>query len=494
MPPSSQPPRLPTSSSRWILAATVIAESAWLSALYSIIGLASDAPGAALSWPVVLLIMSVSLVITHLNPSTNRWITRAYRFRTLIGLVLIYLAAASQLGDGASVDFAWAWTVVVGDGGGGYRLAAGIGFALGIIAWWRGAKLASAELLNESLKITMGVGAAALAFAALVDIAHEADLDTAARIFVFFAAGLSGLGMHRLFEGTSRTAKAGSWRAILIGPVSIVLTLGIAFSLLSKGLLSGIAGPASALLGRVAAVIFWAIVVPIGTLFNLAIAAFLKFFSRPYDPAFEQQTEVTVEQVREGVQQAALEEAELAEEGVQTGYALLLQIIEWGVISILGAIALVVAVFLFSRAYRRMLKPPGGPEGPDRESVREDADPLSDLGGLLAKLGGRWTRRRKPEQMPLPEGPPGIVEPMRLYYQMLDAAERQGIARLPHQTTQEHRGPLSRLFPHDIVATATHAFDRAFYGNHPADMDRLGEVSRSVKGIPDARDTLRRKR
>ena len=333
----------------------------------------------------------------------------------------------------------------------------------------------------------MGVGAAALAFAALVDIAHEADLDTAARIFVFFAAGLSGLGLHRLFEGTSRTAKAGSWRAILIGPVSIVLTLGIAFSLLSKGLLSGIAGPASALLGRVAAVIFWAIVVPIGTLFNLAIAAFLKFFSRPYDPAFEQQTEVTVEQVREGVQQAALEEAELAEEGVQTGYALLLQIIEWGVISILGAIALVVAVFLFSRAYRRMLKPPGGPEGPDRESVREDADPLSDLGGLLAKLGGRWTRRRKPEQMPLPEGPPGIVEPMRLYYQMLDAAERQGIARLPHQTTQEHRGPLSRLFPHrHRRGTVTHAFDRAFYGNHPADM-RTGSTrfpgrSRDVDG------------
>ncbi len=491
MPPSSQPPRLPASNARWILAATLIAESAWLSALYSIIGLASDAPGAALSWPVVLLIMGVSLVITHLNPSTNRWVTRAYRFRTPIGLVLIYLAAASQLGEGASVDLGWAWTVVVGNGGGGYRLAAGIGFALGIVAWWRGAKLASAELLNESLKITMGVGAAALAFAALVDIAHEADLNTAARIFVFFAAGLSGLGMHRLFEGASRTAKAGGWQSILLGPVSIVLTLGIAFSLLSRGVLSSISEPASALLGKVAAVLFWAIVVPIGTLFNLAVAGFLKFFSRPYDPAFEEQTEITVEEVREGVQQAALEEAELAEEGVQTGYALLLQIIEWAVISILGAIALVVAVFLFSRAYRRMLKPPEGPEGPDRESVREDADPLSDLGGLLSKLGGRWTRRRKREQMPLPDGPPGIVEPMRLYYQMLDTAERQGIARQPHQTTQEHRGPLSRLFPHDIVAAATHAFDRAFYGNHPTDMDRLTEVSRSVKAL-DSPARLRR--
>ena len=490
MPPSSQPPRLPASSSRWILAATAIAESAWLSALYSIIGLASDAPGAALSWPVVLLIMSVSLVITHLNPSTDRWITRAYRFRTPIGLVLIYLAAASQLGEGATVDLGWAWTVVAGDGGSGHRLAAGIGSFLGIVAWWRGAKLASAELLNESLKITMGVGAAALAFAALVDIAHEADLDTAARIFVFFAAGLSGLGMHRLFEGTSRTAKAGSWRAILLGPVSIVLTLGVAFSLLTRGVLSSISEPASALFGKVAAVILWAIVVPVGTLFNVAVAGFMKFFSRPYDPAFEQQTEITVEQVREGVQEAALEEAELAEEGVQTGYALLLQIIEWGVISILGAIVLVVAVFLFSRAYRRMIKPPDGPDGPDRESVREDADPLSDLGGLLSKLGVRRSRRRKPEP-PLPDGPPGIVEPMRLYYQMLDAAERRGIARLPHQTTQEHRGPLSRLFPHDIVAAVTHAFDRAFYGNHPADMDRLTEVSRSVKGI-DTQSRMRR--
>ena len=382
------------SNARWILAATAVAESAWLSALYSVIGLASDAPGAALSWPTVLIIMAASLAITHLNPSANRWLTRAYRFRTLIGLALIYLATAAQLGEGASVDPGWAWTVVAGGGADGYRLAAGIGFALGIVAWWRGGKLASAELLNESLKFTMGLGAAALAFSALVDVAHEADLDTAARIFVFFAAGLSGLGLHRLYEGASRTAKAGGWQSVLLGPVSIVLTLGVAFSLVSRGLLSVISGPASSLMGKVAAVLFWAIVVPIGTLLNLAIAGFMKFFSRPYDPAAMQQSEITVEQVREGVQQAALEEAELAEEGVQTGYALLLQIIEWTVIAILAAIVLVVAVFLFSRAYRRMLKPSGSARGVDRESVREDADPLSDLGALLSKLGGRWTRRR----------------------------------------------------------------------------------------------------
>ncbi len=491
MPPSSQPPRLPASSARWILAATVVAESAWLSALYSIIGLASDAPGAALSWPAVLIIMGVSLAITYLNPSTNQWITRAYRFRIPIGLAFIYAAAAAQLGEGRSVDPGWLWTVIVGDGGGGYRLAAGIGFALGIIAWWRGAKLASAELLNDSLKYTMGFGAVALAFAALVDIAHEADLDTAARIFVFFAAGLSGLGLHRLQEGAHRTSKKGGWQSVLLGPVSIVLTLGIAFSLVSRGVLSGISGPASSLLEKVATVVFWAIVAPIATLLNLAMAGLLKFFSRPFDPEAFQQSEITVEEVREGVQLAANEEAELAEEGVQTGYALLLQIIEWGVISILGAITLVVAVFLFSRAYRRMLKPPDGKEGPDRESVREDADPLSDLGELLSKLGGRWARRRKREQMPLPDGPPGIVEPMRLYYQMLDAAERRGVARLPHQTTQEHRGPLSRLFPNDIVAAVTHAFDRAFYGNHPADANRLAEISRSVEGL-DAQSRLRR--
>ena len=488
--PASSLTRLPASTSRWILAATVVAESAWLSALYSIIGLASDAPGAALSWPAVLIIMSASLVITHLNPSTNRWITRAYRYRIPIGLAFIYGAAAAQLGEGQSVDPGWLWKVMVGDRGSGYRLAAGIGFALGIIAWWRGAKLASAELLNESLKFTMGFGAVALAFAALVDIAHEADLDTAARIFVFFAAGLSGLGTHRLFEGASRSAKAGSWQGILVGPVSIVLTLGIAFSLLSKGVLSGISGPFSSLAGKVAAIVFWAIVVPIGTLFNLAIAAFMKFFSRPYNPEIES-SEITVEEVRQGVQEAALEEAELAEEGVQTGYALLLQIIEWGVISILGAITLVVAVFLFSRAYRRMLKPPDGKEGPDRESVREDADPLSDLGELLSKLGGRWSRRRKREQIPLPDGPPGIVEPMRLYYLMLDAAERRGVARLPHQTTQEYRRPLSRLFPSHIVASVTHAFDRAFYGNHAADTKRLDEITKSVEGL-DTQSRLRR--
>ena len=72
---------------------------------------------------------------------------------------------------------------------------------------------------------------------------------------------------------------------------------------------------------------------------------------------------------------------------------------------------------------------------------------------------------------------------MRLYYQMLDAAERRGMARLPHQTPQEYRGALARLFPTDIVTAATHAFDHAFYGNHPADREQIAEMSRSVEGL-----------
>ncbi len=470
------------SRARWVLAATVVAESAWLSAVCSVIGLASGARDGTLPWPTVLLLMAASLAITHLNPSTSAWIERAYRFRAIVGLALVYLATAMHLGEGAAMELGWALAALSGGEADSYRLAGGIDFVLGTIAWWRGGKLASAELLNESLKLTMRLGAAALALVALVDIAHEADLDTSAHVFVFFAAGLGGLGMHRLSEGASQSRKPGGWQSLLIGPVSIVLAIGAIFSLLNRGVLSRISDPALSLLGKVASGLFWAIAAPIVALLNLAIAGFMSFFNRPFNPEAMQQPEITVEQVREGVRQAAFEETELAEEGVQTGYALLLQVIEWTAIALIAAIAVVAAVFLFSRAYRRMLKPAGQADGEDRESLREDADVLSDLGGLLSKLAwGRGRRGKRGRAPSLPNGPPGVVEAIRLYYEMLNLAEKEGLTRSPHQTSNEYRGALARLFPPELVSTATSAFNRAFYGNHEPPEERIAAMRSSLE-------------
>ena len=173
------------SQSRLVLIAMVVAESAWLSALYSVIGVALNLPTGSLEWLIVIGLMVMSLMIIHLSPSSNIWIERSYRFRTSIALILIYLATSLQMEDGMAIKPLWILEIFKDTGSGEFIWPAFMNFILGVIAWWRGGKLASTEILDEGLKFTMRIGAAALAFVALVDISQTDDLNTATHIFVF---------------------------------------------------------------------------------------------------------------------------------------------------------------------------------------------------------------------------------------------------------------------------------------------------------------------
>ncbi len=473
------------SQARLVLIAMVVAESAWLSALYSVIGVALNLPTGSLDWLIVIGLMVMSLMIIHLSPSSNIWIERSYRFRTSIALILIYLATSLQMEDGMAIKPLWILEIFKDTGSGEFIWPAFMNFILGVIAWWRGGKLASTEILDEGLKFTMRIGAAALAFVALVDISQTDDLNTATHIFVFFAAGLGGLGIHRIFAGNSRSARRWGWQSILLGPVSLVLGLGLIFSLLSRGLLDSISGPALSMLHKIASSLLWALILPIGTLLNLVIAGFMKFFSRPYDPEPIPQSEISVEQVRQGIERAASEEASLAEEGVQTSYSILLQIIEWIGISILLVIIVLLAIFLFSRAYKRMLTPRGDVKGENRESIRENADVFADLGDLLLQLVKNRTFTKEPaHNFKLPKGPPGIVDAIKLYYEMLDAAEKNGIGRKPSQTSNEYRNALSQMFPYELVMAATDAFNKAFYGHQESTEELIMSIRSSLPDQP----------
>ena len=236
------------------------------------------------------------------------------------------------------------------------------------------------------------------------------------------------------------------------------------------------------MLSTVVNALLWAIVVPVGFVANLAIEAVLKFFSRPFDPEMVNQTEIAAGEIREGVEQMAVREAELAEEEVETGYHLLLQIIEWSVLIFLAALIGTLVVVLFLRAYHRRLKRVGAPVQGERESVRHDADLLSDLGNLLAKLAPSWMgRSKKAHAFALPDGHSGVVDVLRIYYQMLMMAETRGFRRRPHVTASEFQETLEGLFPPDLAQMATRAFNHAFYGNHSALEERISSMRTSLE-------------
>jgi hypothetical protein len=467
---------------RWVLFATLVEESAWLFSAIAVFGVATEIYGGALAWPVVMAVMGISLTIVHLSRLEGVWVSRAYRYRALIGVAVLYGAVASQLATTAfGLDLLWPARVFVGGHPQVYSASAAVGVVAGALLWWRGGALASAESLSESLIFSMRLGVFVLAFAGLVDIVLPVDLHSFSMAFIFFAAGLAGLSIHRMSINASRTARRGGWSSIMFGPVSAVVLIGVLFSLVQRGALSRVSDPALSALRTVAEGVLWVILIPIAFVVDLAIQGILKFFDRPFSPELTNQTEITVEEVRQGIDQLAQEEAELAEEGVRTASSLLLQAIEWSVLIGIALIVGTIVLMLFLRAYRRGSHGAAAREQGDRESVRVGTDLASDLGRMLSKLVPGWLGRSgEAHTFALPDGHPGVVEALRIYYQMVTMAERRGFRRRAHETASEFQATLETVFPRDLVRMATAAFNRAFYGNHPELKERIDQMRTSL--------------
>ena len=148
-----QPPRrekreepLSQATARWVLSATLVAESVWVYSAIAVAGLAMELQGGAPAWPVVAAVMGISMAIVHAAPSESDWAGRIYKYRALIGVAALYLAVASQLATTTfGLDLLWAARVVIGDTPQGYGISAAVSVVAGALLWWRGGALASAD-------------------------------------------------------------------------------------------------------------------------------------------------------------------------------------------------------------------------------------------------------------------------------------------------------------------------------------------------------------
>ena len=144
----------------------------------------------------------------------------------------------------------------------------------------------------------------------------------------------------------------------------------------------------------------------------------------------------------------------------------------------MAALIVVISIFLYV-LMRRLAKRFRRDDEPDRESIFDEMNFASDIGDLFSDLmsnvkdlfkgAGRKVFR-------LPSGPPGVVEALRLYYQMLTTAEQNQVARPEHYTPNEFRGDLRSVFPNELVDPATEAFNRAHYGDIPASNEEIMQM------------------
>ena len=460
---------------RWVLGAAVLSESAWLFPLVGVLGVWMGRGGSPLSWPAVLTVITVSLVLGRRLPAKFSLLWLGYVTRALFGATAIYLAVGTQVAPGLlGLDLGWLAGLASETASDDFRFKAIMGSAFGVLLWWRGGRLAAADPPIESLTFGFRVGVLALAFATVVDLASSADLHIAPMIVIFFASGLAGLSMGNLLPQSTQLARNRSWSVVTAGVVGAMLALGLVvgllFGVVQRVLQPFASGAADLLAGALGLVIL-----PI--LFAAGFFVEALFWLVNLFPEAEPEEVPTPVPLPAGTNPAELATG-IQSEGQN---AFLLEIIEWAILGLLA----IAALYLLTKAYRRWSPARSKREGVvERESVAEGADLLEDIGKLLEKLKPGWLRVGARARFHLPDGPAEVVDVLRIYYELLDRAERLGVTRPPHETTREFRTTLEELFPGNLARMATEAFDRACYGHFPAHPTLIDQMRSELKALP----------
>ena len=462
-----------SAQARLVTWAALLAESAWLSALCALVGLAVGLGAGPLGLLAVLAIMSSSFLVARGLGLVLMPPVVAYSLQMIVGALVVYVTLGTQVGPGAQgVDLGWAGKLASGAEADGFARGAAVGAFLGVMLWWRGGRLASTDSPTDTLATSFRWGIVVLSVAAVVDIFSSSDLKVFRVIFMFFAAGLAGLSVAHILPMSRRANEGGTWPRVVGGVVSAVLVTGLLFSLLQKSVLSVLSTPVLVVLDALATVVFFVIVIPLAYLFEFILRG-LAWLAKLVGLGPEEGEAMPP---FEGFGEMVLR----VQEETQTGPSAILHALEW----MLLAMVVAVLLFLLARAFRGRgrwwkVQPQGA-----RESVGEGADPAFDMAHLLFDLlPGRFKRSRSPQARRLPEDAPDVVDVFRVYFGLLALAEEKGYPRPTNETPAEYQRTLERVLPSGLVRMATTAFIRACYGHRPAPREQIDEMRASLERL-----------
>jgi hypothetical protein len=457
---------------RIITAAVLLAESAWIATVIGIIGLLLGGGGGPLVWLAILAIMSASLLVARGLQLIIMPTITAYAIQMIAGVVVIYLTVGAQISpDFQGIDMGWLGKLLSQSVTGEQVFRASLGSIVAVVLWLRGGHLGAVDAPVESLDTSFKIGLLAMALSAVVDIFHPADLEVYLLMFVFFASGIIGLAVGHISPASLQAVQDRAWIRVIGGVAGFVVVAGMLFSLLQKSTLTWLSGPLGFILNGIGIVIFYIFIVPIAFILNFLVGL---VFNLLRAIAGEPQEEpILLDGI--GGTLNALQEGN-AEEPVA---AFLLEILKWGGLAVIVAVALLI----LARAFQRRQRWRQREDENIRESVIEDADPAYDLAKLLyGILPSRLRRRReRKEGLRLPDDDQAIIDVFRIYFGMLVHAEKKGHPRPPSETPTEYQKTLETLLPVDLVRMATFAFIRACYGHHPATTDQITEMRTTLE-------------
>ena len=457
---------------RLVVAATVLAESAWLFALLGLVGVALAQDGSPLSLSAVLALVGISALTARLLQMVLMPVRLSYAIQLAMGVGVIVVAVGAQVDPAAGMDLGWIATVVRGTDVEGYTFRASTGSILGAALWWRGGMIAASEFPVESLSTSFRLGILVIAVVAVLDVLHPADLQVFTSMILFFTAGLGGLGAGRLLPASRRAIEERAWLKVIGGLVLGIVIVGLLVSMLQRDVLQYITRPALVVLNLLGIVVFYVIIVPIAFVVGALTQGLLTVLG------WFATEEVTTEAPDIGGTLLELQE--------QTGevnevVAVVVQLSQWALVGLLVASAL----FVIARAFRRRLSWRLVQEEGTRESVKEGADAGDDLRRLLLNLVPRRFRRTRHDAgLRLPDDEADVVDVFRVYFGLLELAREQGFPRPEHATPQEYQHTLEQVLPRSLVRSATAAFTNACYGHRAPPRAQLDELKAQLEQLP----------
>ena len=452
-----------------VVAAHVLAESAWLYALLGLLGITLAQDGSPLNLSAVLALVGISTLTARLLQMVLMPTRMAYGIQLAVGVAVIVVAVGAQVDPNSGLELGWIATVVRGADVEGYTFRASVGSILAAALWWRGGMIAASEFPIESLSASFRLGVLVMAIAMVVDVAHPADLQVFGSMILFFAAGLGGMGAGRLLPASRQAVEERAWPKVIGGLVLGIVIVGLLVSMLQREVLEYISRPALVVLNLLGTVVFYAVIVPIAFVVGALTQGLLTVLG------WFATEEVTSEAPNVGGSVLELRE--------QTGevnevVAAVVQLSQWALVALLVAGAL----FVIATAFRRRLSWRLVQSEGTRESVREGADAGDDLKRLLLNLVPRRFRRASETAGPrLPDDEEEIVDVFRVYFGLLEQAREQGFPRPEHATPLEYQHTLEQVLPRRLVRTATEAFTYACYGHHAPPRAVLDELKAQME-------------
>ena len=454
-----------------LLCARLVMEGAWLTALVAFCSLITGGHQSAMPGLAVFGLLFLAFGVAYVLQNLEITETKLRLWGMLLAVAAINgVARFLVTGELDFWNLAWPFSYL---GGGAGTPEQGrqtvLALALGVVLWWRGARIAEDIPNFGSVLISFRAGVIFVAFQSILEGLVPMSDGASGMTVPFFVGGLSALSLAHLERVDRHYAikLSGYGVAVPFGAIGGIGILGLFLGLMPFGELGRVIAKLGEVVNLATSFVFVVILLALGYVAEIVIVAMRWLLSFVQVP---QSMRLPLEQM----DQSLLER--LREEGLQAGIpALFMDIARAAVLLVF----LLLALTILARAFRRRRDEADLGLSEEHLPIDGDLAGQSRVPVWLQRLFSGLTGRN------LPDLTAGLMGVFRLYFRMLQWAARSGVSRQPWRTPLEFQSDLEEAFGahNGAIARITRAFVAARYGRRTPPAEEIHRLESDLQQL-----------